>query len=150
VPALGPTAHARGAYSLVPRGRHADREPTEVGQPAPTLTGNSGRTGGGERVPALGPRGALERPSVPLGSEEMVDACAPTCSRGQQRSRPRAGVALRNDLGRYLHDVLAEDRPLRLLVSFSPEDRALKDHLVRHLEVLVRFGGIALWSADRI
>jgi serine/threonine protein kinase len=43
-----------------------------------------------------------------------------------------------------------EERPLRLLISFSPKDQALKDQLVQHLQVLVRFAGIDLWTADQI
>jgi hypothetical protein len=43
-----------------------------------------------------------------------------------------------------------KDRPLRLLISCSPEDRELKEQLVRHLQVLVRFAGIELWIADRV
>jgi hypothetical protein len=43
-----------------------------------------------------------------------------------------------------------EIRPLRLLISFSPEDRELKDRLVCHLSVLVRFAGIDIWTSDRV
>lgn len=43
-----------------------------------------------------------------------------------------------------------EDRPLRLLISFAPQDQELKDQLVRHLQVLVRFAGIELWEADHV
>ncbi len=43
-----------------------------------------------------------------------------------------------------------EDRPLRLLISFSPKDQELKDQLVQHLQVLVRFAGVDLWTADQI
>ncbi|MEP7127163.1 MAG: protein kinase, partial [Byssovorax sp.] len=41
-------------------------------------------------------------------------------------------------------------RPLRLLISFSPQDQELKDQLVQHLQGLVRFAGIELWAADRV
>jgi sulfatase modifying factor 1 len=44
----------------------------------------------------------------------------------------------------------SDNRPLRLLISFSPEDHELKDRLVRHLEVLVRFTRIELWTPDRV
>jgi hypothetical protein len=42
------------------------------------------------------------------------------------------------------------DRPLRLFVSFAPADRDLKDALLKHLSVLQRFGGMEVWSADRV
>ncbi|WP_441292045.1 toll/interleukin-1 receptor domain-containing protein [Sorangium sp. KYC3313] len=42
------------------------------------------------------------------------------------------------------------DRPLQLLVCFSPKDQELKDQLARHLQVLVRFARIELWSAEQI
>src|SRR5689334_13248486 len=45
---------------------------------------------------------------------------------------------------------MREDGPLRLLISCSPEDRELKEHLVRHLQVLVRFAGIDLWTPDHV
>ncbi|WP_437968159.1 toll/interleukin-1 receptor domain-containing protein [Sorangium sp. So ce260] len=44
----------------------------------------------------------------------------------------------------------SSDRPLRLLICFSPEDRELKDQLARHLQVLARFARIELWSAEQI
>jgi nucleoside phosphorylase len=43
-----------------------------------------------------------------------------------------------------------EGRPLRLFISASPEDRELKDQLLRHLQVLVRFAGIDVWNADQV
>ncbi|WP_437520068.1 protein kinase [Sorangium sp. So ce726] len=43
-----------------------------------------------------------------------------------------------------------EEPPLRLLISFAPEDRDLKDQLIQHLQVLERFAGLKLWEADRI
>lgn len=43
-----------------------------------------------------------------------------------------------------------KDRPLRLLISCSPADSELKEQLVRHLQVLVRFAGIDLWTPDRV
>lgn len=46
--------------------------------------------------------------------------------------------------------LLPEARPLRLLISFSPEDYQLKEQLVRHLQVLVRFGRIEVWAADGV
>jgi hypothetical protein len=46
--------------------------------------------------------------------------------------------------------VVTKDQQLRLFVSFAPEDRDLKDQLVQHLQVLVRFAGIDLWTADRV
>lgn len=42
------------------------------------------------------------------------------------------------------------DRPLRLLISFAPKDRELKDELLKHLAVLVRFAGVELWETDRV
>jgi len=39
---------------------------------------------------------------------------------------------------------------MRLLISFAPQDRKLKDQLVKHLRVLERFGHIDLWTSDRI
>lgn len=44
----------------------------------------------------------------------------------------------------------SDGRPVRVLISFSPVDRALEEQLVRHLHVLVRFAGIDLWTADRV
>ncbi|MDC0685947.1 TIR domain-containing protein [Sorangium atrum] len=44
----------------------------------------------------------------------------------------------------------SDGRPVRVLISFSPADRALEEQLVRHLHVLVRFAGIDLWTADRV
>jgi eukaryotic-like serine/threonine-protein kinase len=44
----------------------------------------------------------------------------------------------------------SEDRPLQLFVSFAPEDRDLKDDLLKHLAVLQRPGDIAFWSVDRV
>ncbi|XXY51740.1 TIR domain-containing protein [Sorangium sp. So ce269] len=44
----------------------------------------------------------------------------------------------------------SDGQPVRVLISFSPADRALEEQLVRHLHVLVRFAGIDLWTADRV
>src|SRR5262249_51944264 len=44
----------------------------------------------------------------------------------------------------------SQGRPLRLLISFAPADRTLKDRLVQHLQGLVRYAGITLWTSDWI
>jgi eukaryotic-like serine/threonine-protein kinase len=44
----------------------------------------------------------------------------------------------------------SQDRPLRLFVSFAPEDRDLKDDLLKHLAVLQRPRKIDVWSVDRV
>ena len=41
-------------------------------------------------------------------------------------------------------------KQLRLLISFAPVDRALKDKLVQHLTMFARLAGVDLWSADRV
>ncbi len=43
-----------------------------------------------------------------------------------------------------------QDRPLRIFITYAPEDRALANELLKHLRFLERQGKIEAWSIDRV